>query len=73
MQQTDLTCNKMKKKKYYAWTYYICTERSEGMSTTHVEMSGVKPLEEADMIKALRLKVEEKQGERLITLRETNT
>lgn len=43
-----------------ALTYYICTEGSEGMSPTHVEMSRVEPLEEADVIKTLRLENEEK-------------
>ncbi len=44
----------------FALTYYVCTERSEGMSPTHVEMSRVEPLEEADVIKTLRLEEEEK-------------
>lgn len=44
----------------FALTYYVCTEGAEGMSPTHVEMSRVKPLEEADVIKALRLEEEEK-------------
>lgn len=38
-----------------ALTYYICTEGSEGICPTHVEMSRVEPLEEADVIKTLRL------------------
>lgn len=44
----------------FALTYYICTEGSEGISPTHVEMSRVESLEEADVIKTLRLKEEEK-------------
>lgn len=40
---------------HYAWTYYVSTERSEGVSATHVEMSRVEPLEEAYVIKTLRL------------------
>lgn len=49
----------------FALTYYVCTERTEGMSPTHVEMSRVEPLEEADMIKTLRLHKEEKAGKTL--------
>lgn len=44
------------------WSYYVCTEGSEGMSSTNVEMSGVESLEEADVIKTLRLEEEEKDG-----------
>ncbi len=44
-----------------AMTYYVCTEWTEGMSPTHVEMSRVEPLEEADVIKTLCLEEEEKQ------------
>lgn len=44
----------------FALTYYVYTEGSEGMSPTHVEMSRVEPLEEADVIKTLRLQEEEK-------------
>lgn len=53
----------------FALTYYVCTEGSEGMSPTHVEMSRVEPLEEADVIKTLRLEEEEKAG-KVITVRE---
>lgn len=45
---------------FFAFPYYVCTEGSEGMSPTHVEMSRVEPLEEADVIKTLRLEEEEK-------------
>ena len=45
---------------YFAWTYYVSTEGAKGVSPTHVEMSRVKPLEETDVIKALRLGEEEK-------------
>lgn len=45
-------------------SYYVCTQRSEGMSPTHVEMSGVEPLEEADVIKTLRL--EEEEGKHIL-------
>lgn len=43
----------------FALTYYVCTKWAEGMSPTHVEMSGVEPLQEADVIKTLRLEEEE--------------
>lgn len=46
----------------FALTYYVCTEGSKGMSPTHVEMSRVKSLEEANVIKTLRLQEEEKAG-----------
>lgn len=47
--------NTPKDLKCFALTYYICTERSESMSPAHVEMCGVETLEEADVIKTLRL------------------
>lgn len=53
----------------FAFPYYVCTEGSEGMSPTHVEMSRVEPLEEADVIKTLRLEEEEK-GRTCITVGE---
>ena len=51
-----------------ALTYYVCTEGSEGMSATHVEMSRVEPLEEADVIKTLRLREEEKAGKDIMNI-----
>lgn len=45
-----------------ALTYYVCTEGTEGMSPTHVEMSRVERLEESDVIKTLSLEKEEKAG-----------
>ena len=49
-----------------AWTYYICTEWSEGVSPTHVEVSGVEPLEEADVIVTLGLEEKSKTTEKMI-------
>lgn len=37
-------------------SYDVCTERSEGMGPTHVEVGRVEPLQEADVIKTLRLR-----------------
>lgn len=39
----------------FAVTYDVCTERSEGMGPTHVQMGRVEPLEETNVIKTLRL------------------
>lgn len=52
----------------FAWTYYVCTQWTKGMSSTRVKMSRVEPLEEADVIKALCLEEEEKVT-RNITMR----
>lgn len=43
-------------------TYYVCTEGSKGMGPTHVEVSGVKSLEETNVIETLRLEGEERAG-----------
>lgn len=40
-------------------TYYICTQRTEGVSSAHVEMRRIEPLQEADVIKTLSLLGEE--------------
>lgn len=45
----------------FAGTYYVCTQRPEGMSPAHVKMSGVEPLEETDVIKTLCLEEEEQE------------
>ena len=37
-------------------SYHVDAEGTEGVGSTHVQMSGVEPLEEADVIKALGLK-----------------
>ena len=39
-------------------SYDVDAEGAEGVGSTHVKMSGIKPLEEADVIKALGLKGE---------------
>lgn len=39
----------------FAVTYDVCTERSEGMGPAHVQMGRVEPLEEANVVKTLRL------------------
>ena len=52
-----------------ALTYYVCTEGSESISPTCVEMSRVEPLEKADVIKTLRLKEKEKDR-KVIMVRE---
>lgn len=44
----------------FAGTYDVCTERSEGVGPTHVQMGGVEPLEETNVIKTLRLQNLEK-------------
>lgn len=36
-------------------TYYVRTKRSEGVSPTHVEMSGIKSLEKPDVVITLCL------------------
>lgn len=43
----------------YSWTYNVCTEGIKGMSPTHVQVSRVEPLQEADVIETLRLNEEE--------------
>lgn len=37
-------------------SYDVCTERSEGMGPAHVEVGRVEPLQEANVIKTLRLR-----------------
>lgn len=39
----------------FAVTYDVCTEGSEGMGPTHVQMGRVEPLEKTNVIKTLRL------------------
>ena len=39
-------------------SYDVDAEGAEGVGSTHVQMSGIKPLEEADVIETLGLKGE---------------
>lgn len=47
----------------YELTYNVSTERSKGVSATHVEMSRVEPLQESNVIKTLRLEEGNKERE----------
>lgn len=45
-------------------TYDVSTERSKGKCATHVEMSGVEPLQESNVIKTLCLEDKEREREK---------